>query len=257
MKFQDALIDNISLQKTNATWNKCQVNHPWSIGYTSHLIARQPFTTLDNWVTYYFDSGDKRDILIDLLQEKEARLLLRTPDVPKILGKKHKSLEPTLKKLNLEYGRSWESIENRIRFFQKALKATSINFKHKVCTKIFLQRVIVDTWNGRVREKNTITYLQCKFPELEYQESDAWSDFNYGIDFNVLEDGILIAAIQVKPLSYRGKKKYISAARKANKKKWMLFEKEKGASVFLILSNEKGEIQEENGLIDFLKNKRC
>ena len=254
MKFQEAIIDKSILQKTNSIWNKCQVNHPWSIGYTSFLISQRTFLSFDDWVSHYFNTGDKRDILIDLLKEKDARLILRTPDVPKRLRCKYKSLDSSLKKLNLEYGRSWESTENRILFFKKALRERNINYTYQNCAKVFLQRVIIDTWNGRVRETNTIDHLKEMFAKFEFQDSDAWSDFNYGIDFNILKDGNLIAAIQVKPLSYRGKTKYISAAKKANKKKWARFEKEKSTNVFLIISNEKGEIQEENGLIDFLKN---
>jgi len=254
MKIQDGIIEKSLLQKTNTFWNRSQVNHPWSIGYTSYLIIEQSFSNFDDWVCHYFNTGDKRDILIDLIAENDKRILLRMPDAPKIEFQKFKLIDQSSKKLNLEYGRSWEAIEKRVIFFQKFLSANNVNLQYEDCAKLFLQRVIIDTWNGRARERNTISNLESKYPEFQFQDSNAWSDFNYGIDFNVLKEGRLIAALQIKPISYRGNKKYISAAKKANKIKWKQFEKEKGVNVFLILSNEEGDIQEENGLYQYLKD---
>lgn len=253
MEVQEALCSTNDLQRTNAVWNACQVNLPWSVGYTSHLIDTKEFVCLDAWVTYYFDSGDRRDLLIDDLHDKQSRLMLLSITIPLRCSPTTARLGEDLQRLNLEYGRSWEAMEHRAYYFQKALQAQQIHFPLRVCYKIALQRVLIDTWNGKAREVNTIAIIRAMYPELNWMSSGAWEDFNYGIDYQMSKEGRLLGAIQIKPLSYRGASSYILKAQKANKKKFDQYTMDLGVPVFVVRSNQEGVIEDDGGLHDYLK----
>lgn len=68
-------------------------------------------------------------------------------------------------------------------------------------------------------------------------------DHKYAVDYELYKNGVLYAAIQIKPNSYTWNVPYIQKARNANKRKNQEYSEKWKVPVFDIISNSKGEIQ--------------
>lgn len=244
---QENIIDTNTLAQTNAYWNKSRINHPWSVGYTSELIQAETFMTLDDWVTFYFYSGDVRDIIIADIEDEEELQLMSSIEVIDHATHRIRELPKYKASLNYQHGRSWTAVLAKSQYLQSYLKDRKIEIPLRECIRIFLQRVIIDTWNGHAREENTISNLQESNPQLEFIASTSWEDFNYGIDYWIRDHGQLIGAIQIKPQSYRKDTPYILKAKAANHRKYQRFTKRYHAPVWTILSKINGEIVDDGG----------
>ncbi len=248
LQSEKPLVSQKELARTNEIWNRCKINHPWSIGYTSSLIKHSLYNSFSEWLTYYFESGEERDLLVDALHNYDHHHWLRQFEAVHDNLHVIYNLPKSIQTLNFEYGRSWEFIDLRVRYFLYHLKLSNIHISQRLGTKIFLQRVLIDTWNGHVREYNTIQRLYLLYPQCAFKSSTPWSDFNHAIDYTIHCHNRLLGALQIKPASYRSNAVYVKKAQAINKKKNEKYSKRYGVPVWTIISNEDGTILDDGGL---------
>jgi len=245
---EENIIDPKILSKTNAIWNQCRINHPWSVGYTSHLVTDKRFDRFDDWVSHYFHTGIIRDFMVADIEDNKERELATAPLIGDGLISQVKRLPEATKSLNFYMGRSWDMVNEKCEVFQSILEKENIKITERETTQIFLQRIIIDTWNGHARERNTVSKMQLKNKNLSFICSDSREDFNYGIDYWIYHLGELLGAIQIKPESYMRKSPYIKKAKLANRRKNARFSRTYNVPVWTVISKVDGEIVHNGGM---------
>lgn len=236
------------LSKSNKTWNELRLNHPWSVGFTSELIRNYDFSSYTAWRHHYLESGVIRDKRLEELSSEE-RLLLNDHDwYHKADEEKKKALTSVLVNLNFHRGRSPLSIHQKAKVFVPALKVEGLDITQDQAAKLIGHRILIESWNGHVRETNTINKLESRYPTLIFQATEGWDDFKYAIDFTIEDDDGLIGALQIKPESYQRKKSYIDIAKNVNLKKNNRYKLETGVPVWTIISSTDGDVIHDDGL---------
>ena len=76
-------IDPNKFRSTNSTWNNLMLNNPWSVGYVTTLIELVEFQSKEEWESFYYESGKKRNQILEKLPlDKQALIknfqLIRT-----------------------------------------------------------------------------------------------------------------------------------------------------------------------------------
>lgn len=235
-------IDANKFRSTNGTWNNLMLNDPWSVGYVTTLIELVPFVKKEDWETFYYESGQHRELTLlklnqDIQDTVNDESLIR---LNKILVSQ---LSWDLKNLNTQYGRIKERLQRKGQILYEAVKDNGFGLTTDECFQCVRFRVICETWNGViVRERNTIETLKKSFPNSEFRKVSGEMDHTYAVDYEVYKDGNLSLAIQIKPESYTWKAPYIQKARNANKHKNQEYFNKFNVRVFDVISNSKGNI---------------
>lgn len=225
-------VDLRKFQSTNGIWNRMELNHPMKVGYVSTLIESRPFHTKEEWRDFYYHSGKER---LRIAKEQGVDLSLPSQEA---------------KFLNGNYGRT----ENELRLLGKQMhngllkEGNPYAITLSECIYMVKYRIMGETWNGiHLREMNTLKNLQKGFPGIQFKKVSGEIDFNYGIDFELYQNEILICALQIKPPSYqRGTSKAIMEAKKSNDRKNQSYQKIFGRPVFYIYSKSNGQILNTN-----------
>lgn len=85
-------------------------------------------------------------------------------------------------------------------------------------------RAIDNTWNGWERETSFEKIFKKQYPNLKIEHTDYKTDSVYGVDFLIYNNNELIAAYQVKPMSYlKNNNKYIMKDKGRNQAKYNKF----------------------------------
>lgn len=105
-------IDPNKFRSTNSTWNNLMLNNPWSVGYVTTLIELVEFQSKEEWESFYYESGKKRNQILEKLPlDKQALIknfqLIRTN--PNVVS----SLSWGDKNINTQYGRTQSDIVER------------------------------------------------------------------------------------------------------------------------------------------------
>ena len=105
-------IDSNKFRSTNSTWNNLMLNNPWSVGYVTTLIELVEFQSKEEWESFYYESGKKRNQILEKLPlDKQALIkdfqLIRTN--PNVVS----SLSWGDKNINTQYGRTQSDIVER------------------------------------------------------------------------------------------------------------------------------------------------
>lgn len=243
-------IDAEKFRSTNAPWNKLMLNDPWSVGYVTTLIELVPFEKKEDWESFYYESGQKRELEI-------AKL---TPDLQNIVNDEAlirvnknalNQLSWDLKNLNTQYGRTKERLQKKGLILFDEVKNNGLGLTLEDCIECVRYRVICETWNGViVRERNTVQNLHKLFPNTEFRKVSGEMDHTFAVDYELYKNGVLTSAIQIKPQSYTWNAPYIQKARNANKHKNQEYLKKFGVQVYDVISDSKGNIVN----TDVLKN---
>ena len=243
-------IDAEKFRSTNAPWNNLMLNDPWSVGYVTTLIELVPFEKKEDWESFYYESGQKRELEI-------AKL---TPDLQNIVNDEAlirvnknalNQLSWDLKNLNTQYGRTKERLQKKGLILFDEVKNNGLGLTLEDCIECVRYRVICETWNGViVRERNTVQNLQKQFPNTEFRKVSGEMDHTFAVDYELYKNGVLTSAIQIKPQSYTWNAPYIQKARNANKHKNQEYLKKFGVQVYDVISDSKGNIVN----ADVLKN---
>jgi len=243
-------IDAEKFRSTNAPWNNLMLNDPWSVGYVTTLIELVPFEKKEDWESFYYESGQKRELEI-------AKL---TPDIQNIVNDEAlirvnknalNQLSWDLKNLNTQYGRTKERLQKKGLILFDEVKNNGLGLTLEDCIECVRYRVICETWNGViVRERNTVQNLQKQFPNTEFRKVSGEMDHTFAVDYELYKNGVLTSAIQIKPQSYTWNAPYIQKARNANKHKNQEYLKKFGVQVYDVISDSKGNIVN----ADVLKN---
>lgn len=231
------LIDLNKFKSTNAIWNELKLNSPWSVGYVTNLIESSIFSSKEEWRDYYYNSGKER--LLQIGRSRYVNELMDfknfNPDIP---------YEEKLK--NFKYGRTEEELRQRgIYLFEEIQKrGNPLKITQKECIYAVKFRVIGETWNGVIlREKSTILQLKKLHPEIEFIKVSGELDYKYAIDYELYKNGKRIAAIQIKPLSYKnGTSEEIQVCKNLNSQKNEIYTNTFGVNVYYIYSTSSGRI---------------
>jgi hypothetical protein len=235
-------IDVEKFRSTNAPWNNLMLNDPWSVGYVTTLIELVPFEKKEDWESFYYESGQKRELEI-------AKL---TPDLQNIVNDEAlirvnknalNQLSWDLKNLNTQYGRTKERLQKKGLILFDEVKNNGLGLTLEDCIECVRYRVICETWNGViVRERNTVQNLHKQFPNTEFRKVSGEMDHTFAVDYELYKNGVLTSAIQIKPQSYTWNAPYIQKARNANKHKNQEYLKKFGVQVYDVISDSKGNI---------------
>ncbi len=250
-------LNKARFESTNALWNDLMLNDPWSVGYVSALIEMQTFNNKEEWEEYYYVSGKRRNLELNKLP---SHIKEKLNDELLVLRNKNEIAEMSkeLKSLNYNYGRTKEQIAIKGNIlFQNTIK-TGIKITEKECIEAVRFRTICQTWNGiAIRQRNTITTLTRRFPEVDFVSTSGDFDYRYAVDYELKISNELICAIQIKPKSYTGNTSYLLKAKNANTRKNQEYKNQFYKPVFTIISNNKGEINNADVLnqITVLMNK--
>ncbi len=227
---------------TNATWNNLMLNDPWSVGYVTTLIELKTFEKKEEWEDYYYESGAKRLELISKL-DINTQKLVNDESLIRVNKAAVNQLSWDLKNINTQYGRTKDQLAKKGQILYDAVKNTGIGITIEECAECVRYRVICETWNGViVRERNTIQTLKKQFPNAEFKKVSGEMDYKYAVDYELIVNGKLKAALQIKPQSYTWNAPYIQIARNANKKKNQDYCNTFGVQVFDIIADSKGNI---------------
>ncbi len=242
MNTQDLFQLNIDANKfraTNAVWNQLRLNDPWSVGYVSTLIEKQPFVAKEDWESYYYESGEKRQTALLQLDNSFQKVLnndLLKRENPKAI----QQIPFQYRQFNTQYGRTKADFEVKAKALQNHCNIDLTLAEAVECVRF---RVICETWNGIViRERAAIQTLQKRFPQIEFRVSDGVRDYQYGIDYELFLNNQLLGAIQIKPPSYQHDKPYLQKAKLANQRKHQAYFHTYHRNVRYVYANHRGEI---------------
>lgn len=227
---------------TNATWNKLRLNAPWSVGYVSYLIQQEHFSCKESWVTYYYQSGKDRDAAIKLLPA-DIQDLLNSHCMATNKKKQFYALPQAYQDLNFKYGRSQHVMHQKAVLLHQAMQQQASHISLQECVVCVRYRTVAESWNGIVvREQNTLKTLQNVLPQLSFKHTTGKYDHTYAIDYEVFKKSKKVAALQIKPASYKYNTPYLLSAKKANKLKFMAYQQIYKVPVYVVLAKYNGTI---------------
>jgi len=235
-------LDTARFESTNGLWNDLMLNDPWSVGYVTTLIEMETFNDKEQWESYYYESGERRNSEISKLSNE---LKEKINDEQLVLKNKREiyNMSWDLKNLNFNFGRTRQQIANKGAILFQHAKSRGISITEEECVEAVRFRTICQTWNGVViREKNTIRTLKSKFPNVDYVSTNGDFDYKYAVDYELKFSDNLICGIQIKPKSYLGNAPYLKKAQSANTRKNQEYKNEFGKPVFNVISKTNGEI---------------
>lgn len=252
MEFFELNINKDIFKKTNYYWNNLGLNSPWSIGYVTKLISNKSFKNKEEWIKYYFESGEERQRLINqkFSGEKKERVLDFLN--PLFYGNKGYLTNDDTKDMlyiNGYFGRTEEELLKLGEHLYRKMKERNPKTTLKFCQQSVFYRVICETWNGVIgRELNTIATLQDIYPNINFVKTSADADFKYGIDYEMRdkEDNLLLG-LQIKPKSYKmAKTREVLAVKMTNDKKNSSYSTKFNAPVVYVYSSMSGKVEEED-----------
>lgn len=243
-------IDTNKFKATNASWNNLMLNDPWSVGYVTTLIELVQFVKKEDWENFYYESGEQREQLIANLDVGQQNIV-NDETLIRVNKNVVNQLGWDLKNLNTQYGRTKDRLYRKAEILFETVKNNGLGLTVDECFECVRFRVICETWNGIIiRERNTVQNLTKKFPNTEFRKVSGEMDYTYAVDYELYKKGILTSAIQIKPKSYTMNAPYIQKAKNANKRKNQEYLKIFGVQVYDIISDNKGNIVND----DILKN---
>ena len=213
---------------TNRIWNELGLNSKWSVGCVSDLIQSCNWKNKEEWESFYYQSGKDRNLLI-----KGNEALLNNFLMP---YQQFSRVDRSLQQINFWHGRTKEDLAARAQILYEHVKDDCNHLSFEDCCEIVRFRTICQTWNGIVvAEKKCIELLHRELPFLTFKKSTGEDDYSYAIDYEVFSGDVLIAGIQIKPLSYLGNTLYLQDARRINNLKFSAYRRDKNAIVIVVI----------------------
>lgn len=223
---------------TNRMWNTERFNSPFLWGYVSQLIGEEEFKKKEDWLEYYFRSGEERLRQIKALPSKWRDVVTSYDTTPP------KDTPKWVLNLNHSYGRTEEECKKMAKMmYEKRVKNIKPKISEEEWEHMVFYRVFGETWNGVVaREKSTAASIQQVLP-IELRKVKGSLDYKYAIDYEVYVEDTLLCALQVKPKSYLyGNSQALVTAKEANKIKNIQYRKKTGKPVLYVYSEHNGEV---------------
>ena len=137
---------------------------------------------------------------------------------------------------------SYNKIESVAKQLKKDLAAEGIRYSDLETKEICFFRIIGETWNGFIRETETIKLLELRKPSWIFKLTDAEKDIGLGVDAECFEDGKLVGAVQVKPHSFYRRIKHNAPAYVNFVNKIRKYQDRYPVTVYVIFSKMNGEI---------------
>jgi len=227
------------------------LNKSWEIGNLSSIIKQKSFKCKEDWYGYYFESGEKRLIEIEKLNETEKELL----------NNDHPTENKKLNILNFNYGRTKKEIAEKgvILFNALEKEGNPHQLTKKECMYIAFYRIICETWNGIMcREMNTIDYLTNQLNKYGYEvfliDTSGRFDACYGVDFELYHEGYIVCGIQIKPISYTKNNVGLKKSIELNHVKNNNYSHKFNRKVHYIYSKQNGYIENQEIIEEIIKD---
>ncbi|MCJ8165481.1 hypothetical protein MKJ04_11565 [Pontibacter sp. E15-1] len=222
--------------------NDLMLNDSWSVGDVATLVELKPFMHTEEWEAFYYRSGEEREVLISRWDAPTQATLQDTSLIKNDQSFVH-GLNWNLKNLNTHFGRTRERLYQIAETVRNCAKDAQHDLSLEECFEYVRYEVIFKPWNDMVlRKQNTVKTLQGVYPQAEFRKMAGVMGHNYSVDYEAYLDGKLQYALQVKPTSYNGDATHIKHAQQANKRINQLYTARFGVPVYLVISDEKGEI---------------
>lgn len=237
MDIFDNIIDFQKFMNTNKLWNDLKLNTPWAVGYTTNLIESKDFDTKEEWRDFYFQSGEERLKLLNNLEQPMRDALNNFTEVDK-------KIPFNIRSINYNYGRTKSELHalGKYMYDKLMLQGNPLDITLIDCRYLSKYRIIGETWNGvKMREHNTIGKVQSSFPGLTFKKVAGQLDYQFGIDFEVYDNNILLCALQIKPMSYKTSNT-IEHAKNINEFKNQQYSNLNNVPVLYVYSKNSGEI---------------
>lgn len=234
------ILSKEKLAATNKLWNQMGFNRAWMVGRTSSLIQNATFKSKEEWKQYYFSTGERRLKKLEKINKKD-RIVLKSFDIEDSF----KCSSKRINQINVNYGRTRIELNHYADVLYGCIIATgnSLKITRAECRYLVLYRVIGETWNGMIREVNTMDVLKETFgQEYSFEKTSGKKDVIYEVDIEVFHKRKLVCGLQVKPQSYRGYFNGKEEVLALNKEKNDLYTKEKNVPVIYVYSKVNGEI---------------
>lgn len=249
-KTLDEVKKSEKFQWSNTIWNHLKLNQRWVVGLTTPLAKDSRFKSVSDFEQYYYDSGaERRRIIFSLSVSKQNILtdyMLHVKE-PELI----KGLSEGERKLNSGYGRTQAELHEIARYmhYQIEREGNPLGITLEEARLHVIARVVYETAIGIERERRTAAALRRMFPSLSLCDVSGEIDSEYAVDYEAYQNGGLVLAIQIKPVSYRKAMTDIIEETKAfNKKKNDNYTERFGVPVVYVFSKTDGEIMNKEGL---------
>lgn len=244
-------ISREKLAATNKMWSKIKLNNPWMVGTTSALIQQHVFRTKEEWKLYYFETGLRRIEALNKVSKEDRSVLTSLNPKQSYSCKSYDN-----NSFNLYNGRTKQELclIGDVLYGEMMKIGNPDKVTRRDCRYSVYYRVIAETWNGYVREENTMTNLLGILGErIEITKTSGRVDSLYAVDAEIQLNGKLVCAIQIKPDSYRKNFASNEKYRQINKEKNDNYTNKYGVPVVYIYSEHDGEILNKES-IETIKN---
>lgn len=241
-------------QLTNSYWNDLELNKCWSVGMITDLISRRSFRSKEEWVSFYYESGNERLGELSRLSIDEQYVAKYRIKPNGVAGK--------LSRLNSRYGRTREALDFKGSVMYEIMKQDGHDITLEECQYAVRYRVLGETWNGLIlREKNTANSIQNLFNTLGYGnlsvvKASPEIDSAYEVDFEVYNYDKLLFGVQVKPKTYLKDTPYLRDIKVVNEEKNRMYFEHFGSFVFYIYSETNGKILNQVEFVEYLTHLR-
>ena len=238
-------------RSTNAAWNQMRLNAKWSVGTMAELIQQQSFTSKEEWMRYYYESGQERLRLIASLSE-EDRVIVLSSKMPRVVRE-------DLKLLNTHYGRTPEELDRKGAQLYEEMVKQNPAITLELCQQAVHYRVIGETWNGVVvRERRAISELSRQLCQWgvqtgELRKTPGDFDYQYEVDYELFVNQRRRIGLQIKPDSYRAYTPYLEQAKRINLYKNEQYYATYQTPVLYVYANSKGQITNRSEVESILK----
>ena len=220
-------------KNTNKPWGDLHLNSYKNVGAVMALAKESNAKTFEEWESYYFQSGEKRNAELSAAPEN------------------YPQQSEELNQLNYNHGRTVAELEQIAQTL-----ANRCNISIQNAFNYVYIRVLDETWKGYETELNAEKEIQLicdKLPGLTISHTDLIKDNQYAVDFELYNNSSLLLGIQIKPTTYRDSfNPGVIRDKKTNEKKNQEYKNEFGADV-LYLYTDWGKIVNMNELLETLK----
>lgn len=247
-------------------WNAALVNQPWVVGICSALIRQTAIDGrgfaewgYEDWVDHYHHSGFRRSEALDRIPAGSSRDFIASPweSLRRWLNLEDRQKARVVgAKLNLYHGRTRAFLNNLAdRYFQAFQQPALLAGAHErvvewvkvrraswtpapvrqyaemmdspdVARRIIEFHVLYQTWEGTVRENNSMRQIVKRLEEVwpglfEVSHASGDDDVNLNVDFMIFTvNRRLVCGIQVKPVAHESTAEYLSASEKEKQRKF-------------------------------------
>ncbi len=118
------------------------LNDPWSVGYVTTLIELVPFLKKEDWEKFYYESGQKRELLVANLHVDQQKIV-NDEALIRVNRNAVNHLNWDLKNLNTQYGRTKDRLYQKGQILFNTLENKGLGLTKDECFECVGQVVCI------------------------------------------------------------------------------------------------------------------